>query len=52
MAVYYVNINRTVSNVKVCIIKKPLKDESNKFSRFVDSLIKKYLLKEKPIDSN
>lgn len=46
MATYYVNINRNVSNVKVYTIKKPLKDKSNKFSRLVDSLIKKYLLKE------
>lgn len=52
MAVYYVNINRNVSNVKVYTIKKPLKDESNKFSRFVNSLIKKYLLKEKPAESS
>ncbi len=45
MSVYYVNINKNVSNVKVYTIKKPLNDKSNKFSRLVDSLIKKYLLK-------
>jgi hypothetical protein len=51
MTTYLVNINRNISNVKVYTIKKSVKGETNKFSKVVESLIQKYILKEKPEDS-
>ncbi len=48
MATYSVNINKTVSYVKVYAIKKSIKGDTNKISRIVEDLIQKYLLKEKP----
>ena len=47
MTTYMVNINRTISNVKVYVIKKHMKGDTNKISKIVESLIQKYILKEK-----
>ncbi len=50
MTTYLVNINRAISNVKVYVIKRHIKGDTNKISKMVDSLIQKYLLKEKNED--
>jgi len=47
MEVYSVNINKKFRNVRVYSIKKKIKGNTNAASRFVESLIQKYLLKEK-----
>ena len=47
MATYFVNINRKITNVKVYTIKRSIKGETNKISRIVQSLIQKYLLKNR-----
>ncbi len=51
MATYFVNVKENVSNVKVYIIKKRLKGDTNKFSKLVESLIHKYMLKEATSDN-
>ena len=48
MTTYFINIKQTVSNVRVYTIKKKIKGDTNKISKVVDSLIKKYVLNEKP----
>jgi hypothetical protein len=47
MATYSVNINKTISNVKVCVIKKSVRGDTNRLSKIVEALIQKYILKEK-----
>ncbi len=51
MTTYQVNINKKVSNVKVYTIKRSVKGDTNQISRIVESLIQKYLLKEKAEDN-
>ncbi len=51
MTTYFVNINRSVNNVRVYTIKKSIRQKSNKISDIVESLIQKYLLKSKTGDA-
>ncbi len=46
MTTYFVNISRPVSNVRVYTIKKSLKGETNALSKFVLSLLDKYVTKK------
>ena len=47
MSVYSVNINKKFRNVRVFTIKKKIKGNANAASKFVESLIQKYITKEK-----
>lgn len=44
---YAVNVNKAVKNVKVFTVKKRIKNNPNALSKFVQSLIDKYVLKGK-----
>ena len=47
MAKYLVSINERIRNVRVYVVKKRISGNANAISRFVESLIQKYVLKEK-----
>ena len=46
--IYYVQISRPFNNVRVYVVKKSTKGTTNALSKAVDSLIKKYVLKDAP----
>jgi hypothetical protein len=52
MTVYNVTIKKSLRNIRVYTIKKSVKGNTNKISQIVESLIQKYLLKEKPGELN
>ncbi|MHB1830044.1 MAG: hypothetical protein ACYCO0_01495 [Candidatus Micrarchaeaceae archaeon] len=47
--IYSVHINRPSNNVRIYSIKKSVSGNTNAFSRKVDSMIKRYLLKKADI---